>query len=66
MGNLPSSCPRRNLVTCRPATIVCLSGLLDPFAEPSGNARFLRIAAIHRYEFERRKLVEGGRSPTEE
>ena len=33
----------------------------DPFATPPANIRYLRIAAIHRYEFERQQRVDSGR-----
>ncbi len=35
-------------------------GRLYPFAKLPGNARFLRIAAVHRYEFERQQWVDSG------
>src|SRR5208337_3680769 len=34
----------------------------DPLAKPSGNARNLRFASLHRDEFERRQRVETGNS----
>jgi hypothetical protein len=36
-----------------------------PFAKPCRYGRFLRIAGIHRYEFERQERVDSGQSARE-